>query len=106
MTQAAAPNPVRGEVAVTIAGEQLVLRVSMEALCRFSAAIEAKTFADVWNRAVGAEPNAVFAGLRLFCVSGDVDKALRAIKFTDFARAGKAFGEALQIHAGDDPGNG
>lgn len=67
-------NTLRGEVAATIAGQSLRLRITMAGLAQLSGAINATTFGAILERLRGMEPRAVMAAIEAFAVDAAIGR--------------------------------
>lgn len=101
-----AANRAKGEVAVEIGGEALVLAATPDGLARFAESVGARTFQETAELAAGGGPLAVRAGLNSFVVTGDGAAAWAEIKPQEFLTFGNAMLAALTAHIPEtDPGN-
>jgi len=98
-------NSERGEVPLTIGGVELVIAAEMGRLAALSTRLGAKTFMDMYAPLVGAEINAVMAGVELLAVRGDVGKALKEMTLSDLRTCVDAFGKVFAHHADKVQGN-
>ncbi|WP_292055017.1 MULTISPECIES: hypothetical protein [unclassified Martelella] len=64
-------NELRGEAAVTIGKENIVVAVTFAGLMRLSQAIGARTMDEVYQRLLGFEPFAVSCAIRCLAVADD-----------------------------------
>lgn len=96
-------NGERGEVALSIAGVDLVIAAEIKRLAAVSTALECKSFTDLYSRLMSVEAAAVLAGIKFLTVRGDADAALQALKLKHFPAVKLAFTAALSHHLeGDD----
>lgn len=98
-------NGARGEVALRVAGVDLVIAAEMGKLAAVSTALECKSLADLFMRLSGVEAAATMAGIRFLTVRGDAEKAVAGLRLKDFTACAEAFAKALAHHFQDDVGN-
>lgn len=101
-----APNEARGERALTVGGQELLLCCTLDGLARVSAAIQAQTLHELYTKILGGEPNAVRAAISCFCVEGDSGAAVRNLNLADLLPAGKIAGACISHHMIGAVGNG
>ena len=99
-----APNPERGEVAVTVGGVDLILCAEMQAIARLSKAMDARSLSDFYQRLLGGEPFAMRAVLATLVVDGDADAAIEGFGLDDIDPLRQATERAILAHIGEPPG--
>jgi hypothetical protein len=100
-------NAQRGEVPLQVAGVDLVIAAEMGRLAAVSSRLGCQSFPDLYSRLANVELNAVFAGVELLTVRGDVGKAIAGITLRDVKPCQDAFIKALLFHTeGQSEGNG
>lgn len=100
-----APNTARGEVALTVGGEDLIICATIGGLAQVSAAVKAETLHELYTKIGGGEPNACLAVLGSWTVAGNTAAAVENLKLPDLLKIGQAATAAMASHMdGDDDG--
>lgn len=97
-----APNEARGEVALTVGGQDLIICATIDGLARVSAAIRSDTLHELFTKVGGGEPNACLAVLGSWVVEGDAAAAIKGLKLPDFLKVGNAAKAAMAAHMSDE----
>ncbi|MBA5779497.1 hypothetical protein H2509_20395 [Stappia sp. F7233] len=98
-------NEARGEVAVTVGGVDLILCATLGGLAGVSAATKSETFAQMFRKICGGEPNAIIAVVQSWTVEGDAVAALKAMKIPDMMKIASAAERCMDALMGDAAGN-
>lgn len=98
-------NGARGEVLLSIEGEEVVLAATMGGLAAVSTQLGCKSVHDLFTRLSGAEVAAATAAIPALTIKGDPEKVLAKLKLKHFPMIAEAFAKALAHHFEDDEGN-
>jgi len=91
-------NGARGEVALAIAGVDLVIAATMKGLASLSTELGCKSFGDLFERLSGGEIVAAQKAVRYLTVKGDGAAASEAMQLSDMPAAVVAINNALAHH--------
>lgn len=99
-------NPARGEVAVTINGEEFVLAGTFARLAAYQGAMGVQGLPALLTSLAAMDPRAIYEGIRALAVSGNL-KRLEAATFHEGMRdAQTALLKAVMGPEAPDEGNG
>lgn len=98
-------NGARGEVGLTIGGNDLVIAATMKGLAAVSTRLGCQSLSDLFLRLSGTEVAATMAAISLLTIKGDAGKAVDALTLKDFPACAEAFAKALAHHFEGDEGN-
>lgn len=99
-------NGARGEVALRVAGVDLVIAATMKGLAAVSTRLGSQSLSDLFVRLSGTEVAATMAAVSLLTVRGDAEKAVEAMTLKDFPACAEAFAKALAHHFDGERKNG
>lgn len=91
-------NGPRGEVALTIAGFDLVIAATMKGLASLSTELGCKSFGDLFERLAGGEIATAMLAVERLTIKGDGAKAAIDMQLSDMPAAVAAFNKALNHH--------
>ena len=91
-------NGARGEVALAIAGVDLVIAATMKGLASLSTELGCKSFGDLFERLSGGEIVAAQKAVRYLTVKGDGEAASEAMQLSDMPATVLAINNALAHH--------
>lgn len=91
-------NGARGEVALAVAGVDLVIAATMKGLAAVSTELGCKSFGDLFERLACGEVATVMAAIPALTVKGDAAKAMAGIELSDVPAAVVAINAALSHH--------
>ena len=96
-------NGARGEVGLTVGGNDLVIAATMKGLAAVSTRLGCQSLSDLFLRLSGTEVAATMAAISLLTIKGDAAKAVDALTLKDFPACAEAFAKALAYHfVGDE----
>lgn len=102
---AADVNGARGEVALAIAGVDLVIAATMKGLASLSTEIGCKSFGDLFDRLAGGEIDTVMKAIPHLTVKGNAAKAVSDMQLSDMPAAIISINAALAHHLGSKSKN-
>ena len=91
-------NGARGEVALAVAGFDLVIAATMKGLASLSTELGCKSFGDLFERLAGGEIVAAQKAVRYLTVKGDGAAASEAMELSDMPAVVVAVNGALAHH--------
>ena len=91
-------NGARGEVALAVAGFDLVIAATMRGLASLSTELGCKSFGDLFERLAGGEIATVMKAIPALTVKGDGAKAAESMQLSDMPAAVVAINSALAHH--------
>lgn len=99
-------NGARGEVGLTVGGNDLVIAATMKGLAAVSTRLGCQSLSDLFLRLSGTEVAATMAAISLLTIKGNAEKAVDALTLKDFPACAEAFAKALAHHFEEPEGNG